>query len=79
MTIFSPLAFNLLINTFIQYIKHDNFQQLGYKFLQHLKPRHGYQFVDDAAVVTGLESENQILLNAFSRWRTWADMLIQSR
>ena len=74
---FSPLTFNLLINTFIQYIKHDNFQQLGYKYLQHLKPRHWYQFIDDAVVVTGLESENQILLNAFSRWCTWADMLIR--
>ena len=26
-------------------------------------PRHWYQFADDAAVVTGLEHENQVLLN----------------
>ena len=40
-------------------------------------PRHWYQFADDAAVVTGLEHENQVLLNAFNSWCTWADMVIR--
>ena len=62
---------------FIQYIKSENFQQFGYKFIQHLNPRHWYQFADDATVVTGLESENQVLLNAFNRWCTWAHMIIR--
>ena len=34
-----------------------------------------HQFVDDAAVISGLEKENQILLNLFSRWCSWADMI----
>ena len=30
---------------------------------------------DDAAVISGLEKGNQILLNLFSRWCSWADMI----
>ena len=40
-------------------------------------PRHWYQFAEDAAAVTGLEHENQVLLNAFNHWCTWADMIIR--
>ena len=40
-------------------------------------PRHWYEFADDAAVVTGLEHENQVLLNAFNHWCTWANMIIR--
>ena len=34
-------------------------------------------FADDAAVKTGLEKENQVLLNHFSRWCTWAGKIIR--
>ena len=73
----SPLAFNMVMNTFIQFIKNEKYQQFGYKFLNFLTPRHWYQFADDAAVVTGFEGENQTLLNAFSRWCTWAEMIVR--
>ena len=73
----SPLLFNMVINTFIQRIKSDKFEQIGYKFIIFMSPRHWYQFADDAAVVSGLESENQTLLNEFSRSCTWADMTIR--
>ena len=38
------------------------------------------QFADDAASTTSLELEcqNQLLLNLFSRWCSWADMSIRS-
>ena len=49
----SPLLFNMVINTFIQYIKSEQFQQLGYTFIKFLTPRHWYQFADDAAVISG--------------------------
>ena len=42
-----------------------------------LTPRHWNQFADDAAVISRLESENQILLNLFSRWCSWVDMIIR--
>ena len=47
------------------------------KFMKYLSPRHWYQFADDAAVVTSMESHNQILLNEFSRWCTWTNMSIR--
>ena len=74
---FSPLMFNLITNTFIQSVKHEQYEQFRYKFMRYLTPRHCYQFDDDTAVISGLESENQILLNLFSRWCSWVDMIIR--
>ena len=70
----SPLAFNMVINTFIQFIKNEKYQQFGYNFIKYMIPRHWHQFADDATVVTGLEHENQVLLNALTagaRGRIW--------
>ena len=72
----SPLLFNLIINTFIQHIKQKEYEQLGYKFSKYFSPRHWYQFADDASVITGQELA-QIILNAFTRWCTWSDMIIR--
>ena len=38
-------------------------------------PKNWFQFAADAAVVTGLESKNQVLLNAFSCWCNWSNMI----
>ena len=73
----SPLLFNMIVNTFIQRIKKKQFEDLGYKFIQYLSPRHWFQFADDAAVITSMESHNQILLNEFSRWCNWAGLSIR--
>ena len=73
----SPLLFNMIVNTFVQYVKSPEFEQCGYKYAKFLTSRHWYQFADDAAAVTALESDNQILLNALSRWCTWADMIVR--
>ena len=35
---FSPLMFNLIINTFIQSVKHKQYKQFGYKFMRCLTP-----------------------------------------
>ena len=74
---FSPLIFNMVMNTFIQYIQNQYFQQFGYQFLKHFTPRHWLQFADDAAAITRQEGENQTLLNAFDRWCTWSHMIIK--
>ena len=77
----SPLIFNLCFNTFIQLVKQDKHKQLG--FSPHdgndrlLNPVHWFQFADDAAVVTSDERENQLLLNCFTRWCQWANMIIR--
>ena len=73
----SPLTFNMCFNTFIQYIKSQNFQQLGFKFKANVEPRHWFQFADDVSVISGTEHENQILLNAFTRWCQWSMMIIR--
>ena len=73
----SPLLFNLIINTFIQHVKYASYRQLGYQLSKYFQPRHWYQFADDTAFISGQKSENQMLLNAFTRWCSWADMLIR--
>ena len=73
----SPLLFNLVINAFIQHIQQNHYTQLGYKLFAELIPRHWFQFADDAAAMNCVESENQILLNAFSHWCNWANMVIR--
>ena len=63
----SPLLFNLCFNTFVQHIKSDKYRQFGFSST-FLNPLRWFQFADDAAVITGQESENQHLLNRFAIW-----------
>ena len=72
----STLTFNLCFNTFIQYMSAPKFAQFGFS-TNFLHPIHWFQFADDAAVITGLEREKQVLLNHFTRWYSWADMTIR--
>ena len=72
----SPLLFNLVFNSFIQTIKSDEFKQLSYRYTKLLTPKHWLQFADDTTAISGSESDNQILLNAFTRWCNWASMII---
>ncbi|CAB4002828.1 Hypothetical predicted protein [Paramuricea clavata] len=72
----SPLLFNMCFNNFIQHIKAEKYRQFGFSF-KLLNPIHWLQFADDAAVITGQESENQHLLNRFSIWCQWSDMIIR--
>ena len=67
----------MIINTFIQSLKQEKYQTFGARVLEGFGPRNWFQFVDDAAATTSLESENQLLVNLFSRWCNWADMLIR--
>ena len=77
----SPLLFNMSFNTFIQHIKSEKYSQLGFwKFNKYgipCNPIHWFQFADDAAVNSSQEKENQILLNRFSVWCQWANMIIR--
>ena len=77
----SPLLFNMSFNTFIQHIKSEKYRQLGFwKSSENgipLNPIHWFQFADDAAVVSGQEKENQMLLNRFTIWCQWAQMIIR--
>ena len=77
----SPLLFNMSFNTFIQHIKSDQYRQLGFWKLGETgvpcNPIHWFQFADDAAVISGQERQNQMLLNRFTIWCQWANMIIR--
>ena len=77
----SPLLFSVTFNTFIQHIKSQKYRQLGFwNTIENgitLNPLHWFQFADDAAVISGGKKENQILLNRFTIWCRWSDMIIR--
>ena len=73
---FSPLLFNMCFITFIQHIKAEKHRQFGFS-CKLLNPIHWFQFADDAAVITTQVSENQHLLNRFSIWCQWSNMIIR--
>ena len=68
-------------NTFVQHIKSESFLQLGFWKFNKIgipcNPIHWFKFADDAAVISSQEKENQILLNRFSVWCQWANMIIR--
>ena len=71
----SSLLFHLCFDTFIQRIKSDEYCQCSFfnksavnGTLLSLWPIYWFQFDDDAAVVSGQESENQLPLNRFTLW-----------
>ena len=77
----SPLLFNMCFHIFMQYIRQEKCKQLGFSSHDKLdclfKPIHWLQFVDDAAIVATNEHKNQLLLNFFTKWCTWSDMIIR--
>jgi len=80
----SPLLLTLCFNTFIQYIRSDEYRQCGFfnksfinGTLLSLRPIHWFQFADDATVVSGQEYENQLLLNRITLWCQLADIIIR--
>ena len=52
------------------------YSQFSFSF-KILNPIHWFQFADVAAVITSQESQNQHLLNRFSVWCQWSDMIIR--
>ena len=73
----SPLLFNMCVNTLIKTIEDERIKCMGYVAEKTLSPRHWFQFVDDTAVVTALEEDNQRLLNLFTKCSSWADLEIR--
>ena len=54
----------------------QKFKHFGFS-TSSILPIHLFQFADDAAIITGLENGNKILLYHFIRWCTWANMIIR--
>ena len=70
---FSPLIFNLIVNTFIQCVKEERCTNFGYRTFKGFLPHNWFQFADDAVAVTSLEGEN-----LFSKWCRWSKMTIKA-
>ena len=73
----SPLLFNLCFNTLMVTVKSERLKCLGYVYDTLSGPRQWLQFADDTAIVTSLESDNQLLLNLFTKWVIWADLKVR--
>ena len=71
----SPLLFNMCFNTLMVTVKNEKLKCLGYIYDTLSCPRQWLQFADDTAIVTSLESDNQLLLNLFTKWVNWADLI----
>ena len=73
----SPLHFNMVINTLIKTIDDKKVKCMGYSYCDTMNPRHWFQFADDSALVTSTEEDTQLLLNVFTKWCTWASLIIK--
>ena len=69
----SPILFNL-INTLINTMKSEKIECMGYFYQNCFRPKHWFQFADDTAIVTTLDSDNQHLCNVFLKWTSWTDL-----
>ena len=56
-------------------MKTDKYRQFGF-ITKFFNPVDWLQFADDAAVITSQSEESQHLLNRFSIWCQWSDMII---
>ena len=64
----SSIVFNLIINILTNTIKTEKIE---------CGPKHRFQFADDIAIVTALESDNQHLCNVFLKWASWANLTMK--
>ena len=65
------------MNTLIKSIEHEEVSCLGYVLDKILSPPHWFQFAGDTAIITALEGDNQLLCNIFTKWTSWADLIIR--
>ena len=73
----SPFLFNMVINTLIKTIDDEKVKCMGYKYWDIMSPRHWFQFADDSALVRSKEEDSQLSLNIFTKWCTWASLIIK--
>ena len=77
----SPLLFNICFNSLMLTINQPKYATLGYLWStstpNKAEQRSWLQFADDALIVASNDRNSQILLNVFSAWCKWADMLIR--
>ena len=73
----SPLLFNFVFNALINTIKQEKSNCIGCIYDGCIPPKHWLQFADDTAIATALKSEKQRLVNTFTKWSSWAGLIIR--
>ena len=67
----------MVINTLIKTIDEEMIRCMGNNFCNSLARRNWFQFADDSALVTSTEQDSQLLLNLFTKWCKWANLLVR--
>ena len=67
----------MCFNTLMLIVDQQKIKCSGYIFGNTLSPRNWLQFSDDTSIITALESDNQLLLNLFTKWCVWADFIVR--
>ena len=49
---------------------------MGYNFCNFLSSWNWFQFADSSPLVTSTEQDNQLLLNLFTKWCKWANLIV---
>ena len=71
----SPLLFNLCFNTLMSTVNQGRVKCLEHTSNTPNFIKHWSQFADDTVIITALESDNQHLLNLFTKWCSWPDLI----
>ena len=69
--------FNVIIITLIKTIDEEKVRCIGFNFCNSLAPQNWFRFVDDSAFVTSTEQDSQLLLNLFTKWYKWANLIVR--
>ena len=74
----SPMLFNLCVNTLMRTLEKENLKHLGYIHGPASSQRNcsWLQFADDAVVVSSNTKDSQLLVNIFNAWCNWSKMSI---
>ena len=73
----SPLLFNMVIQAIIKILDDKKAKCMGYNHYEIMSPRYWFQFANDSVFVTSKEEDSQLLLNVFTKWCTWASLIIK--
>ena len=72
-----PLLFSLVINTFINTIKQEKLNCIGYIYDGCILQKHWIIFADDTANVITLKNDLQHFADAFTKWSSWVGLIIR--
>ena len=70
MILYLPYCLIYVVST----VKNEKLNCYGYIYDFSIKACNWLQFADDTAIVTSSEDDNQLLMNGFIKWCTWADL-----